>query len=105
MDDLGLDRLDRSVLDSLVRRFGGGPVGVGTLAVAVGEEVETIEEVAEPFLVRAGLLARTPRGRIATPAAWTHLGLPAPRAARAGRPCSMPDGHAWCAPFVEPPSA
>jgi Holliday junction DNA helicase RuvB len=81
VDDLGLDRLDRSVLDSLVRRFGGGPVGVGTLAVAVGEEVETIEEVAEPFLVRAGLLARTPRGRIATPAAWTHLGLPAPRAA------------------------
>ena len=81
VDDLGLDRLDRSVLDSLVRRFGGGPVGVGTLAVAVGEEVETIEEVAEPFLVRAGLLARTPRGRIATPAAWIHLGLPAPRAA------------------------
>jgi holliday junction DNA helicase RuvB len=84
VDDLGLDRLDRSVLDSLVRRFGGGPVGVGTLAVAVGEEVETIEEVAEPFLVRAGLLARTPRGRIATPAAWTHLGLPAPHAATAG---------------------
>jgi holliday junction DNA helicase RuvB len=84
VDDLGLDRLDRSVLDSLVRRFGGGPVGVGTLAVAVGEEVETIEEVAEPFLVRAGLLARTPRGRIATPAAWTHLGLPAPRAATGG---------------------
>ena len=57
------------------RRFGGGPVGVGTLAVAVGEEVETVEEVAEPFLVRAGLLARTPRGRVATPAAWAHLGL------------------------------
>jgi Holliday junction DNA helicase RuvB len=84
VDDLGLDRLDRSVLDSLVRRFGGGPVGVGTLAVAVGEEVETIEEVAEPFLVRAGLLARTPRGRIATPAAWTHLGLPPPGAATVG---------------------
>ena len=84
VDDLGLDRLDRSVLDSLVRRFGGGPVGVGTLAVAVGEEVETIEEVAEPFLVRAGLLARTPRGRIATPAAWTHLGLTAPPAATGG---------------------
>ncbi len=84
VDDLGLDRLDRSVLDSLVRRFGGGPVGVGTLAVAVGEEVETIEEVAEPFLVRAGLLARTPRGRVATPAAWSHLGLPVPSAALAG---------------------
>ena len=81
VDELGLDRLDRAVLDALVRRFGGGPVGVGTLAVAVGEEVETVEEVAEPFLVRAGLLARTPRGRVATPAAWAHLGLPAPRAA------------------------
>ena len=78
VDELGLDRLDRAVLDALVRRFGGGPVGVGTLAVAVGEEVETVEEVAEPFLVRAGLLARTPRGRVATPAAWSHLGLAAP---------------------------
>ena len=80
VDQLGLDRLDRAVLDALVRRFGGGPVGVGTLAVAVGEEVETVEEVAEPFLVRAGLLARTPRGRVATPAAWAHLGLVAPGA-------------------------
>ncbi len=79
VDQLGLDRLDRAVLDALVRRFGGGPVGVGTLAVAVGEEVETVEEVAEPFLVRAGLLARTPRGRVATPAAWTHLELTPPR--------------------------
>jgi Holliday junction DNA helicase RuvB len=79
VDQLGLDRLDRAVLDALVRRFGGGPVGVGTLAVAVGEEVETVEEVAEPFLVRAGLLARTPRGRVATPAAWEHLGLSGPR--------------------------
>jgi Holliday junction DNA helicase RuvB len=78
VDDLGLDRLDRAVLDALVSRFGGGPVGVGTLAVAVGEEVETVEEVAEPFLVRAGLLARTPRGRVATPAAWEHLGLTRP---------------------------
>jgi Holliday junction DNA helicase RuvB len=81
VDQLGLDRLDRAVLDALVRRFGGGPVGVSTLAVAVGEEVETVEEVAEPFLVRAGLLARTPRGRIATPAAWEHLGLTPPRTA------------------------
>jgi Holliday junction DNA helicase RuvB len=78
VDQLGLDRLDRAVLDALVSRFGGGPVGVGTLAVAVGEEVETVEEVAEPFLVRAGLLARTPRGRVATPAAWDHLGLTRP---------------------------
>jgi Holliday junction DNA helicase RuvB len=79
VDLLGLDRLDRSVLDALCRRFGGGPVGVSTLAVAVGEERETVEEVAEPYLVRAGLLARTPRGRVATPAAWTHLGMAVPR--------------------------
>jgi len=78
VDPLGLDRLDRAVLDVLCRRFGGGPVGVSTLAVAVGEERETVEEVAEPFLVRNGFLARTPRGRIATPAAWEHLGLRAP---------------------------
>ncbi|WP_300681715.1 Holliday junction branch migration DNA helicase RuvB [Nocardioides sp.] len=78
VDPLGLDRLDRAVLDVLCRRFGGGPVGVSTLAVAVGEERETVEEVAEPFLVRNGFLARTPRGRIATPAAWHHLGLRAP---------------------------
>ncbi len=80
VDELGLDRLDRAVLDVLCRRFGGGPVGVATLAVAVGEERETVEEVAEPFLVRNGFLARTPRGRIATPAAWAHLGLTAPPA-------------------------
>ena len=81
VDDLGLDRLDRSVLDAVVRRFGGGPVGLGTIAMAVGEEPETVETVAEPFLVRAGLLARTPRGRVATPAAWSHLGLAPPPAA------------------------
>ena len=78
VDARGLDRLDRAVLDALLRLFGGGPVGLSTLAVAVGEERETVEEVAEPFLVREGLLARTPRGRIATPAAWAHLGLTAP---------------------------
>jgi Holliday junction DNA helicase RuvB len=78
VDELGLDRLDKAVLNALVRRFGGGPVGVSTLAVAVGEEVETVQEVAEPFLVRAGLLARTPRGRVATPAAWHHLELRPP---------------------------
>ena len=68
--------------------FGGGPVGVSTLAVAVGEERETVEEVAEPFLVRAGLLARTPRGRVATPAAWAHLGLTPPRGRRRPRPAA-----------------
>jgi len=75
VDELGLDRLDRSVLSALCRSFGGGPVGLTTLAVAVGEEATTVEEVCEPFLVRVGMLARTPRGRVATPAAWAHLGL------------------------------
>jgi len=86
VDELGLDRLDRGVLDALCRRFGGGPVGISTLAVAVGEERETVEEVAEPFLVRNGFLARTPRGRVATPAAWQHLGLTPPPASVADRP-------------------
>jgi Holliday junction DNA helicase RuvB len=63
------------VLTALVRSFGGGPVGLSTLAVAVGEQPDTVEEVCEPFLVRAGLLARTPRGRVATAGAWRHLGL------------------------------
>ena len=79
VDELGLDRLDRAVLDVLCRRFGGAPVGLSTLAVAVGEERETVEEVAEPFLVRQGFLARTPRGRVATAAAWRHLGLTPPK--------------------------
>jgi holliday junction DNA helicase RuvB len=78
VDELGLDRLDRAVLSVLVRSFGGGPVGVSTLAVAVGEEASTVEEVCEPYLVRAGMLARTPRGRVATAAAWSHLGLSPP---------------------------
>jgi holliday junction DNA helicase RuvB len=78
VDELGLDGLDRAVIDCLCRHYGGGPVGISTLAVAVGEERETVEEVAEPFLVRIGFLARTPRGRVATAAAWRHLGLDAP---------------------------
>ncbi|WGH84548.1 Holliday junction branch migration DNA helicase RuvB [Auritidibacter ignavus] len=78
IDRRGLDRLDRGVLEALCQKFGGGPVGLSTLAIAVGEEVETIEEVAEPYLVREGLLGRTPRGRIAMPAAWKHLGLDVP---------------------------
>ncbi|TQS26563.1 Holliday junction branch migration DNA helicase RuvB [Microbispora sp. KK1-11] len=78
VDAEGLDRLDRAVLDALLRKFGGGPVGLSTLAVAVGEEPETVEVVAEPFLVRQGLLARTPRGRVATATAWAHLGLTPP---------------------------
>ncbi|WP_017625768.1 Holliday junction branch migration DNA helicase RuvB [Nocardiopsis chromatogenes] len=78
VDELGLDRLDRAVLDALLRRFRGGPVGLSTLAVSVGEEPETVEVVAEPFLVRAGFVARTPRGRVATPQAWEHMGMTPP---------------------------
>ncbi|WP_017595152.1 Holliday junction branch migration DNA helicase RuvB [Nocardiopsis potens] len=79
VDGRGLDRLDRAVLDALLRRFRGGPVGLSTLAVSVGEEPETVEVVAEPFLVRAGLIARTPRGRVATPEAWEHMGVEPPQ--------------------------
>jgi Holliday junction DNA helicase RuvB len=78
VDAAGLDRLDRSVLTALIERFGGGPVGLSTLAIAVGEETETVESVAEPFLVRNGFMARTPRGRVATPLGWSHLGKVAP---------------------------
>ena len=83
MDEIGLDRLDRAVLTALCRRFGGGPVGLSTLAISVGEERETVEEVAEPFLVREGFMMRTPRGRVATRAAWSHLGLTPPAATTA----------------------
>jgi Holliday junction DNA helicase RuvB len=75
VDELGLDRLDRAVMNIVLSRFDGGPVGLNTLAVSVGEEAETIEAVVEPFLVRIGLLIRTPRGRVATREAWRHFGL------------------------------
>ncbi|WP_353828323.1 Holliday junction branch migration DNA helicase RuvB [Agromyces sp. SYSU T0242] len=75
VDALGLDRLDRAVMLTILNRFGGGPVGLNTLAVSVGEEAETIEAVVEPFLVRIGLITRTPRGRMATSDAWRHFGL------------------------------
>jgi Holliday junction DNA helicase RuvB len=78
VDEKGLDRLDRAVLLALIDRFNGGPVGVSTLAIAVGEKVETVEAVAEPFLVRNGLMARTPRGRIATQAGYAHVGRTPP---------------------------
>lgn len=81
VDSAGLDRLDRSVLTALIERFGGGPVGLSTLAIAVGEETETVESVAEPFLVRNGFMARTPRGRVATSLGWSHLGKVAPAGA------------------------
>ena len=78
VDEIGLDRLDKSILRALVEQFGGGPVGIGTLAMAVGEERETVESVAEPFLVRSGFMVRSPRGRAATAAAWKHLGKTPP---------------------------
>lgn len=78
VDARGLDRLDRAVLNNLCTLFGGGPVGLSTLALSVGEETETVSEVAEPFLIREGLMMRTPRGRVATGAAWRHLGLQPP---------------------------
>jgi holliday junction DNA helicase RuvB len=84
VDERGLDRLDRAVLTALCTRFGGGPVGVSTLAVSVGEEAETVEFVVEPFLVREGLVTRTARGRVATNEAFVHLGV-APKGSAASR--------------------
>ena len=84
VDERGLDKVDRAVLVALCRQFHGGPVGLSTLAIAVGEQPETVEDMYEPFLIQQGLLARTPRGRVAMPAAYDHLGLarPTPTARR-----------------------
>ncbi len=82
VDAGGLDRSDRALLDTVATKFGGGPVGLSTLAVAIGEEADTIEDVLEPYLLQQGLLKRTPRGRVITPRAYEHLGLPTPDAAR-----------------------
>ena len=79
VDERGLDRLDREILRAICVKFDGGPVGLSTLAVAVGEEQDTIEDVYEPYLLQEGLIKRTPRGRAATAAAFAHLGLRAPR--------------------------
>ena len=113
IDALGLDKVDRSILSSLCERFGGGPVGLSTLAIAVSEPTETVEDVYEPYLIQQGLLMRTPRGRVATAAAWHHLGLvradvglPAARTRRcstepttSGPPGAWDSGGgpAWCA--------
>jgi Holliday junction DNA helicase RuvB len=78
VDEAGLDKVDRAILDAVCRLFGGGPVGLSTIAISVGEQPDTVEDVYEPFLMQLGLLQRTPRGRVATPAAWAHLGLTAP---------------------------
>ena len=75
VDGMGLDKVDRAILDAIVGKFGGGPVGLSTLAIAVGEEPETVEDAYEPFLLLEGFLQRTPRGRIATERAYEHLGI------------------------------
>ncbi|MEO1936506.1 MAG: Holliday junction DNA helicase RuvB C-terminal domain-containing protein, partial [Myxococcales bacterium] len=77
VDEAGFDGLDRSFLLTLVEKFGGGPVGLETLAAAVGEDKGTLEDVVEPYLIHCGFLTRTPRGRVATPHAYAHLGVPA----------------------------
>ncbi len=75
VDELGLNEIDRKMLKSIILNYAGGPVGLDTLAATIGEETETIEDVYEPYLMQIGFLARTPRGRIATPLAYKHLGL------------------------------
>ena len=79
VDRAGLDRSDRALLELIAGKFGGGPVGLSTISVAIGEEPDTIEDVLEPYLLQQGMLKRTPRGRVLTPAAFEHLGLPVPR--------------------------
>ena len=91
IDELGLDKVDRAILSALCDRFGGGPVGLSTVAIAVSEPTETVEDVHEPFLIQQGLLMRTPRGRVATPAAWRHLGLAPPPSAHAAQDPSLFD--------------
>ena len=82
VDAFGLDVMDRKLLDAVIDKFAGGPVGLENLAHAIGEDAETIEDVLEPFLIQQGFLQRTPRGRVASPAAYRHLGIAAPAAAR-----------------------
>jgi len=76
VDDLGLDEIDRRILQTIIEKFGGGPVGLETIAAALSEEADTIMDVCEPYLLQLGFLERTPRGRVATPHAYKHLGLP-----------------------------
>ena len=80
VDRFGLDDVDRKILSAIIEKFDGGPVGLGTLSASIGEERESIEELIEPYLIQIGFLNRTRRGRVATPAAYRHLGLPPPRA-------------------------
>ncbi|MEI6877187.1 MAG: Holliday junction DNA helicase RuvB C-terminal domain-containing protein, partial [Spirochaetota bacterium] len=85
VDGIGLERLDREILKAIITRYGGGPVGAETLAISVGEGVDGLEDYYEPYLIQAGLLARTPRGRMATAAAYAHLGMAGPRGQEAQR--------------------
>ena len=75
IDDLGLEKHDREILSTIIQNFGGGPVGAETLAISIGESVDTLEDYYEPFLIQSGLIQRTPRGRIVTEKAYTHLGM------------------------------
>ena len=90
VDSVGFDVMDRKLLEAVLFKFGGGPVGIGNLAAAIGEEADTIEDVLEPFLIQQGYLQRTPRGRIATPLAYTHFGVAVPR--------TSPTGDLWDQP-------
>ncbi|HEY5800761.1 MAG TPA: Holliday junction branch migration DNA helicase RuvB [Burkholderiaceae bacterium] len=87
VDAAGFDVMDRKLLEAVLFKFGGGPVGIGNLAAAIGEEVDTIEDVLEPYLIQQGFLQRTPRGRVATAAAYSHFGVTAPR--------TGPNGELW----------
>ena len=78
VDAAGLDQLDRRILSTMIEKYDGGPVGVETIAVSISEERETVEDVFEPYLIQLGFLARTPRGRVATALAYSHLGLTPP---------------------------
>jgi Holliday junction DNA helicase RuvB len=91
VDPIGLDTMDRRLLRAVIEKFSGGPVGLDNVAAAIGEERDTIEDVLEPYLIQQGYLQRTPRGRIATAAAWRHFGLAAP--ARQGMPDLFDEGE------------
>jgi Holliday junction DNA helicase RuvB len=82
IDELGLDRTDISMLESMMDKFGGGPVGLETLAATINEDSNTVEDVIEPFLLQLGFISRTPRGRVCTPAAYRHLNRPVPKSAQ-----------------------
>jgi holliday junction DNA helicase RuvB len=91
VDELGLDKVDRAILSTVCRQFGGGPVGLSTVAISVGEQPETVEDVYEPFLIQQGLLMRTPRGRVATAAAFAHVGVEPPARPGDVRPAGLFD--------------